>query len=1206
MVVYNSTIVDARGYCLFPMIENGVDKRKPLTLSPVRKEPFRLARGLWQSPRPVTQVISIFMQEIMETQVYDTKDGADYTYQAAQGANNSITKTFLAPNGAEGVPLGEVVPTTGGSSEALLTQVAGCANDVASNCLTADPPLLTNSLEDPPSSWGTVEAWYTSGNERVLKERFVDYVGAIGYTTLPGLYMYNHTAEKALADGVQILWYETLKDLSKDGRVKDYFTNPVELDARLNNIACIPSCGDNQPTRPWDGANFLGYTRGCVEGNAGYANLVEQSAVLGIDLHPEYCLSNPAGGTNLPGWWISPTCGANLETDCIPVVLWNPAWNAWEWVKAALESEMPFAITWTGVFGGSSIMNDLQGVDPGKWNYLTYWWARDRSPFASIFGNSPPVLMHFATDRSPKLLTIQQTQHPAKAVWKEISRIDEQLYQVWKAFELRDGDANYMLDLIGLPGIGDYHAACRWMQAFPTQWAKWEPQWEDCAQGSYNAKHEGKNKRNYCTLCVPGKYSNARRMTECINCAAGKFQLTAGQSVCSICPVGEYSNPGAAGCDECERGRYAPNVETSACTACDAGKSTVEAGANRSSQCVCAEGSYFSKGGQVCTTCPKGMICAVGSTELAFDETCSETAPATDPNKCTPEQEALKNTAPQVAPGFYTSRSRGVMEVFECRPESVCPGGAPESCTGKRTGLVCGLCPDDYVSGDDDCQECNSGDKVGAALGICLLAIVPLAVYAVFNVEHHWKLSPKEAIPLTNEVIVELLQVSASVTAMEVTYPDFAKHLFDFIGFFNIEIADYIPFPCLFTMQPDLSRYVAAVLVIPAMVVVVWLYYPICSRFLPKGGWFPRWDFAGAFNLSGKILNILFISQVMFSMVPMQCYEHPRGDPKSIRVHPSTLCTSDEGDYTAMLTVGIISLLFCLSIFTYLVWELNRAPRRLGDPDHEYYMKKITFTIEDFKLAKYYWNIIGKLQELALGMVIVIDPDNTRIQLFLFLIIFLLSLTAWTRSWPYKLPLVNLMTILVYGIIIVALFLFTNNMPPANQKEDDFSAGALAFVLVCCIGLVAGTYLFVIIQRLKQGASGEILWIAQLAKIPTVDELVKGWALVRELETDEILNLMSSWESHELWSAQHVMSAVLPETGGNRMAAFAKIDSMRSEQVSVVNRLSKRLSGKEEALAAGKKTDDPVADLKKDKVADTPAPVVPASAPAMDEGEVMV
>merc|ERR1719181_2324268 len=134
-------------------------------------------------------------------------------------------------------------------------------------------------------------------------------------------------------------------------------------------------------------------------------------------------------------------------------------------------------------------------------------------------------------------------------------------------------------------------------------------------------------------------------------------------------------------------------------------------------------------------------------------------------------------------------------------------------------------------------------------------------------------------------------------------------------------------------------------------------------------------------------------------------------------------------------------------------------------------------------------------------------------------------------------------------------------MDPPNQKEDDFAAGALAFVLVSCIGLVALTYLFVVLQRIKQGKNGEILWIAQLAKIPTVEELVKGWALVRELETDEIMGLLNSWEAHELWSAQHVMSAILPETGGNRMAAFAKMDSMKSERNSVHNRLSKRLSG---------------------------------------------
>merc|ERR1719353_1820927 len=106
--------------------------------------------------------------------------------------------------------------------------------------------------------------------------------------------------------------------------------------------------------------------------------------------------------------------------------------------------------------------------------------------------------------------------------------------------------------------------------------------------------------------------------------------------------------------------------------------------------------------------------------------------------------------------------------------------------------------------------------------------------------------------------------------------------------------------------------------------------------------------------------------------------------------------------------------------------------------------------------------------------------------------IFVTSLVMWTRAWPYKLPLVNLMTVIVYAVLIVALFLFTNKMPEANSKENDFAALALSIVLVICVALVGGSYVFVIIQRMMQGAQGEILMIAQLARIPTVDELTKS------------------------------------------------------------------------------------------------------------------
>jgi hypothetical protein len=804
--------------------------------------------------------------------------------------------------------------------------------------------------------------------------------------------------------------------------------------------------------------------------------------------------------------------------------------------------------------------------------------------------------MHFATDRTEDpTLEIEQTQTPGKFVWKKLYQIDEKLYGVWKKFEIPQGRVkrtdgvevpmgiDILLDGLGVYGgicgggghlpnesdtsagkcvySGVWHSACYWMHTEHGigAWNNWIPNWEDCRQGTYIDSTQT-SLYDKCQPCNPGRFTNVRAQVSCTQCQGGKAQTDFGKSECNDCPAGRYSE-GDDRCGACELGRYASMSAMSECTMCPAGFSTLIKGAESNESCVCAAGSYMAKSTGRCAACPLGMECPAGSSEADFA-----------PDGSTPNNKIT----PNVTAGYYTSREYGFMYVFECigKDEKLCPGGPPESCKAGsfRNGIGCSLCPENYLYSGDNCEECKGGEKAGAAIGLVFLAVIPVVLYAVFNVEHHWKLSPKEAVPLTSEVIIELLQVAAAISTIEVTYPTFATNLMDAFAVFQFDLAEMVPMPCIFKMVEDMPRYLASTLIIPGLVLVIWLSFPIYSRVIPEGGclkgYISRWDFAGTFNLAGKILNMLFISQVMFSVIPMQCYLHPNGQKSSLRAYPSTLCDSDER--TGMLIIGILSLSFCLAIFVYLIWELNRAPRRLSDPDGAYYMKKITFTIEDFKLNTYYWNIIGKVQELFLGMVIVVDPDNTRIQLLLFLLIFIISIVGWTRAWPYKLPIINLMTVIVYGAIVAAMLLFTNEMPPANGTEDDFGSSVLGLLLVIGLAWVACTLMIVGLQRALRGPHGNMFLICQLAPIPSPASIANHWDIVRDITPEEMEGLLHHWEAHELNSLSHVLHAIMPD-GNSARGAFGKVDSMRSDPEAMVDRLSKRLSGED---ITQKKTDD--------------------------------
>merc|ERR1719440_2652772 len=98
--------------------------------------------------------------------------------------------------------------------------------------------------------------------------------------------------------------------------------------------------------------------------------------------------------------------------------------------------------------------------------------------------------------------------------------------------------------------------------------------------------------------------------------------------------------------------------------------------------------------------CPEGMKCATGSTAAGFSDS--------------------TKTSPQLLPGYWTDTSKPLF-VYECKPEDVCPGGAPGTCSGKRMGIACGLCPEDHKLDGTDCASCDGGEKASAIIGVILL-----------------------------------------------------------------------------------------------------------------------------------------------------------------------------------------------------------------------------------------------------------------------------------------------------------------------------------------------------------------------------------------------------------------------------------------------------------------------------------------------------
>merc|ERR1719408_1188442 len=99
------------------------------------------------------------------------------------------------------------------------------------------------------------------------------------------------------------------------------------------------------------------------------------------------------------------------------------------------------------------------------------------------------------------------------------------------------------------------------------------------------------------------------------------------------------------------------------------------------------------------------------------------------------------------------------------------------------------------------------------------------------------------------------------------------------------------------------------------------------------------------------------------------------------------------------------------------------------------------------------------------------------------------------------------MTVIVYGAIVAAMLLFTNEMPVANSKEDDFGSSVLGLFLVIGLGWVACTLLIVFLQRALRGPHGDMFLICQLAPIPRPEAIANHWDIVRDITPEEMEGL---------------------------------------------------------------------------------------------------
>jgi hypothetical protein len=394
-----------------------------------------------------------------------------------------------------------------------------------------------------------------------------------------------------------------------------------------------------------------------------------------------------------------------------------------------------------------------------------------------------------------------------------------------------------------------------------------------------------------------------------------------------------------------------------------------------------------------------------------------------------------------------------------------------------------------------------------------------------------------ESIVVMVEALIELCQVIAIVATSAIVWPPLMTGLMDAFAAFGFEISDLAAFECMINYDKDYKLYWPSSVVIPGLLLQAFAVHFLTQLFPDSFAKF-RMYMPFTWNLCGKIINTLYVSQVALGMTPFVCYAHPEPNEHSSLVsYPGTICM--EGDWAPIAIAGIISLILSAAYFAYMCFELWRLPQKMHDPNAKKYMQSITFLIEDFRADVYYWNVPMKLTEVVFAVVFVIGAGDALKERIFLTFIFLFSLFGMARFWPYKAPLINLIVSITYGVLVMVLLPAGTHESPEQEKFGEQAMFAFTIISVLSFAFVFVTGIANIIV---EGKHGNLFAYVMLRKrLPNLNEIAQSWDQIRKIDEQAMLEYLSNAQIYDINAVENMIPILAPSLAPNHISASSSI-----------------------------------------------------------------
>lgn len=789
-------------------------------------------------------------------------------------------------------------------------------------------------------------------------------------------------------------------------------------------------------------------------------------------------------------FWMPQSC-RNDPSKCVAYITGGQGWGLEEMMQKSTFWNMPIA---TAVAADWAQYTKL----PLRHNCTFFWWIPDPTflelaPMDMIF---PPYdeRAQRAGDRRSGV-----TGSPIdKIVSQDLAILGPSVEDLVKRYTLTLDQLNAILLEQKQTSDSWFNVTCTWLKNNQDTWSNWIPDASQCFAGFglYDeTMQEFTNTRNtsnkiVCKACVSGSFSKElfdwRGLTyECVRCAKGTSQPFGAALECPQCQSGEFQpEEGSASCNQCASGSYQDELGQRACKSCPVGAVTLGARSVKLADCGCPE-DYINldSAGMNCVKCGEGMTCPLLSNMASLYNGTSEFG---------------DEFVPQIVEGFFSTKDKP-REIFKCLESVACPGGVPGSCGGNLVGTPCSECTQGSTWTGSACEECGVWRVIGWVLAIILIFAGLVLAYYLTSSKMTSKASTLFATTASFGMLVVTMQNLGLVGMITIEWPKELAGLFSICQLMLLDIDSY-GFSCV-AGQRAAVRYLLSALIFPVGVLWLLLCFGV-SKLLRR-----HWDLAKVVSTMGAFLQVGFSTMSSTSMAPMMCYIHPNGQ-RSVLKYSGVMCGSSE--HGVMLAIGVTLLVvFVMGFLVLCSYAIVQMPKWSSQKRFTL-VNAFRFLVFRFRMDSWWFGLPMLVRGPLLSFPVVVATDYPPVQIVSIALCLAALMVTQMRSWPWKVPLLNVTDAVVSFCIVLlvttsTLYLKAVVGPMAVFAELISTAMlSLIFVAITLMFVMTGSALF---YRSAMGGQKEFAAF-NMGSVPASKMIAKEMKMmVEKLERIEQENL---------------------------------------------------------------------------------------------------